>query len=99
MRKLPGYKPPKAEVGPDGEPIAPADTQSVREPTLPEFESDLCLITKDTTDAWRQQQIAEITSIRDYLARAQRNDDKGGAAINIPMMKTFERAILLPVEI
>lgn len=53
VRKLPGYKPPKAEVGPDGEPIAPADTQSVREPTLPEFESDLCLITKDTTDAWR----------------------------------------------
>jgi len=46
----------------------------------------------------------EIVSIRDYLARPQNKkddkDDKAAkATVNIPMMKTFERAILMPTEI
>ena len=42
----------------------------------------------------------EIVSIRDYLARPQaKKDEKDKANVNIPLMKTFERAILMPTEI
>ena len=36
-------------------------------------------------------------SVRDYLARPQNlRDEKDKNYINIPLMKTFERAILMP---
>ena len=58
------------------------------------------LITKDKTDQYRQEQMNEIVSIRDYLARPQaKKDEKDKANVNIPLMKTFERAILMPSEI
>ena len=58
------------------------------------------LITKDATDQYRQAQMSEIISIRDYLARPQaKKDEKDKANVNIPLMKTFERAILMPSEI
>ena len=58
------------------------------------------LITKDATDQYRQSQMSEIISIRDYLARPQaKKDEKDKANVNIPLMKTFERAILMPSEI
>ena len=57
------------------------------------------LITKDATDQYRQSQMSEIISIRDYLARPQaKKDEKDKANVNIPLMKTFERAILMPSE-
>jgi len=48
----------------------------------------------------RQQQVEEIQSIRDYLARPHlKRDEKDKNYINIPHMKTFERAILMPSEV
>ena len=43
--------------------------------------------------------MSEIISIRDYLAKPQaKKDEKDKANVNIPLMKTFERAILMPSE-
>ena len=48
----------------------------------------------------RQSQLEEIQSIRDYLAKPQtKRDEKDKPYINIPVMKTFERAILMPTEV
>lgn len=42
----------------------------------------------------------EILAIRDYLARHQaKKDEKDKVTVNIPMMKTFERAILMPAAV
>ena len=58
------------------------------------------LITKDASDHYRQEQMNEIISIRDYLARPQaKKDEKDKVIVNIPPMKTFEDAILMPSEI
>ena len=90
---------PKAEIGPDGEPLPIPEPPKVREPTLPEFKSPFQKINKDATDSQRQQQMQEIKSMRDFLARAhQKRDEKDKTQINIPLMKTFERAILVPQE-
>ena len=57
-------------------------------------------ITKDATDHYRQEQMNEIVSIRDYLARPQaKKDEKDKGTVNIPSMKEFERAILMPSEV
>ena len=41
----------------------------------------------------------EISSIRNYLAKPHaKRDEKDKTYINIPVMKTFERAILMPDE-
>ena len=57
-------------------------------------------ISKDATDQYRQEQMNEIIAIRDYLAKPQaKKDEKDKANVNIPLMKTFERAILMPSEI
>lgn len=41
----------------------------------------------------------EISQIRDYLAKPHaKRDEKDKTYINIPVMKTFERAILMPDE-
>ena len=42
----------------------------------------------------------EIISIRDYLARpVAKKDEKDKVNMNIPSMKDFERAILMPSEV
>ena len=54
-------------------------------------------VSKNAADSVRQQQLEEIQSIRDYLARPHtKRDEKDKTYINIPVMKTFERAILMP---
>lgn len=65
----------------------------------PQLSTKFGLITKDATDQYRQEQMNEIISIRDYLARPQaKKDEKDKVNVNIPLMKTFERAILMPSE-
>ena len=73
----------------------------MKEPILPEFgiSKNFDYVSKNATDSVRQQQLEEIQSIRDYLARRHdKKDEKDKAFINIPVMKTFERAILMPDE-
>ena len=58
LRRIPGWKPPKVkeEVGPDGEPIpTPALTEVPREPILPKYADLSDLLSKDATDAYRQE--------------------------------------------
>ena len=57
-------------------------------------------ISKDATDSQRQIQLEEIESIRNYLAKpqAKRDEKDKTQSINIPVMKTFERAIMMPAE-
>lgn len=98
MRKLPGWKPQiKA-----GEEPAELPTEIKREASLPEFKlaGTFNFISKNAADNVRQQQLEEIQDIRDYLARPHvKRDDKDKTYINIPLMKTFERAILMPAEV
>jgi hypothetical protein len=104
VRKLPGWKPAPVAATADGE--APGETvdmnATMREPILPKFSiSDkFDLISKNETDSVRQQNLDEIMNIRDYLARPHiKRDEKDKTYINIPHMKTFESAILLPEEV
>jgi len=72
-----------------------------RESSLPEFKlsNSFNFASKNAADSVRQQQLEEIQSIRDYLARPHtKRDEKDKTYINIPVMKTFERAILMPSE-
>ena len=99
VRRLPGYKPipPKADIGKDGEPIPPPEPPKQREPLLPQFKVEFQPVIKDETDSLRQEQMTVIQSLRDHLTKSQmKRDDKSKTDINIPMMKTFERAMLLP---
>ena len=67
---------------------------------IPKFQTDFQPLLKDQTDTLRQQQLMELMSLRDYLAKTHvKRDEKEKTVINIPHMKTFERAILLPSEI
>ena len=100
---MPGYKP----TLPAGTTEEPVLEQPKREPKLPDFVSTFGLISKDQTDAFRQQQMEEILSIRDYLAKpiakVQTNkkgtrDNEKEVIVDIPTLKVFERAILLPTE-
>lgn len=80
-----------------------------REPRIkqPAFVKEFSQISKDETDSYRMQQMEEIMSIRDYLAKAQgklptktgagREGEKD-ALVDIPSLKVFERAVLLPTE-
>lgn len=80
-----------------------------REPRIkhPAFAKEFSQISKDETDSYRMQQMEEIMSIRDYLAKAQgklpiktgtgREGEKD-ALVEIPSLKLFERAMLLPTE-
>ena len=102
VRKLPGWKPPPAAANADGEVETGAQAEEPREPLLPEFgmSKQFDFISKNATDNVRQQQLEEIMSIRDYLARPHvKRDEKDKTYINIPVMKTFERAILMPDEV
>lgn len=97
VRRLPGWKPPKTadEAGAEAAPTE-------RVPLLPEFKlsSSFNPISKNAMDSVRQQQLEEIGSIRDYLAKPHvKRDEKDKTYINIPVMKTFERAILMPGEV
>lgn len=101
VKNLPGWKPQekKAEVGPDGEPIAPPPAEPEREPILPAFETPFQPVCKDATDSQRQQDLVEIRQRRDYLAKSQpKREEKEKTQVNIPLMRTFERALLLPQE-
>ena len=101
VRKLPGWKPPPAAANAEGE-VEAAPVEEPREPILPEFglSKQFDFISKNATDNVRQQQLEEILSIRDYLARPHvKRDEKDKTYINIPMMKTLERAILMPEEV
>uniref|UniRef100_A0A7S3HXY4 Uncharacterized protein n=1 Tax=Favella ehrenbergii TaxID=182087 RepID=A0A7S3HXY4_9SPIT len=97
LRKMPGWKPPTIP-GEEAEPPAP---EMGRESSLPEFKlsNSFNFASKNAADSVRQQQLEEIQSIRDYLARPHtKRDEKDKTYINIPVMKTFERAILMPSE-
>ena len=99
VRKLPGWKP--APPGKDADPEAQVFHEVQREPILPEFtmSGQFNFVSKDATDNVRQSQLEEIQSIRDYLAKPHlKRDEKDKTYINIPVMKTFERAILMPSE-
>ena len=103
IRKMPGYKPPAAPKGEDGEEIPQAQLGgiSAREPILPDFKvsQSFDFISKNAINNARQQQLEEIHSIRDYLAKPHvKRDEKDKTYINIPAMKTFERAILMPSQ-
>ena len=102
MRRLPGYKPipPKVEKDENGDPIPAPEQPKGREPVLPKFNVNFQPVIKDATDSLRQEQLKEIQSLRDYLARppANKRDEKDKGVV-IPMMKSFERAILLPQEV
>ena len=68
---MPGWKQPgaKAEVGADGEPIpAPVIAGPTREPILPAIGDMTEMITKDDLDQKRQQEMLELTSIKERLA-------------------------------
>ena len=103
VRKIPGWKP--KELPPDAIPD-PADLQvpegEEREALIPEFNmsNDFELVSKNCTDSARLHQLEEIASIRDYLARPHiKREEKDKTYVNIPHMKTFERAIMLPDEV
>lgn len=106
VRRLPGFKPipPKLEKDENGDPIPPPEpTEKPREPVLPQFKVDFQPVIKDATDSLRREQIREIQSLRDYLSKQHvkqisNSDQKESKTIAIPMMKTFERAILVPQE-
>lgn len=71
-------------------------------PVLPEFaiSKQFDFVSKNATDSVRQSQLEEIQSIRDHLAKPHvKRDEKDKTYINIPVMKTFERAILMPPEV
>lgn len=101
VRKMPGWKPPPTAPAADGEVADAPVAESAREPILPDFGTakNFELISRDGTEAFRQQQLMEIHSIRDYLAKPNIKGEKDKANVNIPLMKTFERAILLPQEL
>ena len=79
-----------------------------REPRIkpPVMAQEFAKITKDHTDAYRLQQMDEIMSIRDYLSKTQGRlptKSAGGREdkevfVEIPSLKVFERAMLLPTE-
>lgn len=97
VRKQPGWKPPPAAEG--EEQAAP---EVKREPSLPEFKlsGSFNFVSKNAADSMRQQQVEELQSIRDYLARPHlKRDEKDKTLLPIPHMKTFERAILMPPEV
>lgn len=109
LKQVPGYKPPVAKPDALAEPvIEPAK----REPKVkqPVFAKDFAQITKDTTDAYRLQQMEEVISIRNYIAKAQSRlpnkavsgrearEPEKEAIVDIPSLKVFERAIILPTE-
>ena len=98
VRKLPGWKPAPVAATEDGEPAAAAHDEP-RVPLLPDFHmsKQFDFASKNATDTMRLQQMEEIQSIRDYLAKTGRGENKD-KQINIPLMKTFERAILMPEE-
>ena len=100
VKKLPGWKPPPVKASEDAPP-EPEPTEK-REPILPEFSmsKEFDFISKDATDSQRQVQFEEIEQIRSYLAKPQtKRDDKDKTqSINIPIMKKFESAILMPAE-
>ena len=103
LRKIPGWKPPvTAPV--DGEAAVEVEHQGgeERQSIIPEFNmtQKFEYVTKNATDTTRQQNLEEIHSIRDYLAGPHiKRDDKDKAYKNIPLMKTFERAIMIPDEL
>lgn len=101
LRRIPGWKPAPAAAAEGEEPAADPMAQTMKEPILPEFglSKTFNFISKNATDSVRQQQLEEIQSIRDYLAKPHvKRDEKDKTYINIPVMKTFERAILMPDE-
>ena len=100
VRRITGWKPATAAAV-DGEPAEAVFSETMKEPILPEFEISkrFDFISKNATDSVRQQQLEEIQSIRNSLAKPQaKRDEKDKTYINIPVMKTFERAILMPDE-
>ena len=101
VRKIPGWKPPAQPKNADGEVIPMEIEEEPRVPLLPEFNAskNFDFISKNAMDSCRQQQLEEIHSIRDFLARPHiPRAEKDKAYINIPHMKTFERAIMMPGE-
>ena len=101
VRKMPGWKPPPTAPAAEGEVAEDPAAVSAREPILPDFNTGkkFEMISRDGTEAYRQQQLMEIHSIRDYLAKPNVRGEKDKANVNIPLMKTFERAIMLPPEL
>ena len=105
IRKLPGWKPKEvpadAIIDPAESIQVPQEVEEV-ESVIPEFKmsNEFELVSKNCTDSARLHQLEEIASIRDYLARPHiKREEKDKTYVNIPHMKTFERAIMLPDEV
>ena len=99
VKKLPGWKPPPEKKNEDGEVISPKVEEIQRVASLPDFalSKQFDFVSKNAIDSARQTQMEEIMSIRDYLARPQHpRHEKDKTYINIPHMKTLERAVLMP---
>lgn len=76
-------------MGPDGEPLPPAVlTEVPRESILPEFKDTSDMLTRDGGDQHRQEQMLEVYSIKERLAR-------DGCTANL---KTLKKALLMPEE-
>lgn len=91
LKRLPGWKPPtsKTEVDADGNPIASAATgEYVREPVLPDIADVADKLTVDASGQYRQDQMQEVYSIKDQLARDNCQSN----------LRVIQRAILMPTE-
>ena len=63
LRNMKGYKPPKPKDG-EEEVAPPVDAPVVREPVLPEIQTQVAdMITKDGQDQFRQDQLEEMYSV------------------------------------
>lgn len=78
----------KAELGPDGEPIPTPAEEAKREALLPDFKDLSEMLTKDDKDQYRQEQMLDVYSIKERLAR------DGCQA----QLKTIKKALLVPDE-
>lgn len=90
LRRLPGWKKPvvKAQLDENGEPILPPAEEPKREPLLPDFKDLSDMNTRDDKDQFRQEQMLEVYSIKERLAR------DGCQA----QLKTIKKALLVPEE-
>lgn len=90
LRRLPGYKPQvaKTEVDADGNPLPVANAEYVREPVLPVLPDLVDKTTQDATAMGRMEQMVELHSIKNRLAR-------DGCQSNL---KVLQRALLMPED-
>ena len=87
LKRVPGFRVRAPPAGEEGEAAAPVG-EPVREPVLPELADIQEKMTKDATEQYRQEQLNEVYSIKERLARE-------GQPSNL---KVITKAILMPEE-